>query len=194
MIKLKFGCDMDGTTFEQMGAFLPYYKKFNPNVNSIDDLIYYDPEKLGFPMKDFYEMLKSFEHTKDFLNMKPLPGAIESVNKFYDIGGKVYYITARNSYKGIYQDSLDSLEKNKAKFEKLFLAYPKLDLIQKKGIVAMAEDRPEEIYELSKNGICCICVNRPYNKEVKENDFIKRCEANQIFECFMDNYSKILLT
>jgi hypothetical protein len=193
MSKIKFGCDMDGTTFEQIGAFLPHYKKFNPNIKSINDVIYYNPENLGFPMEEFQQMLKDFEHTKEFLNMSPLPGAIESVNKFYDIGGKVYYITARDSYKGIYQDSLNSLKNNGAIFEKLFLECPKLNRIQKEGIVAMAEDRPGELYELSKNGIYCICVDRSYNKEVKENDFIKRCEANQIFECFMDNYGKILL-
>lgn len=193
MSKIKFGCDMDGTTFEQIGAFLPYYKKFNPNIKSVNDVIYYNPEKLGFPMKDFYQMLRDFEHTKEFLNMNPLPGAIESVNKFYDIGGKVYYLTARNSYKRVYEDSLNSLKNNGAKFEKLFLECPKLDRIRKIGIVAMAEDRPEEIYELSENGIYCICVNRPYNKEVEENGFVKKCEASEIYECFMDNYSKILL-
>ena len=193
----RIGCDLDGVIFEQMDLFLPYYQRFNCEIKSKENITDYDPEKLGFPLEEFQKMLISLEGNGDYQGMEPIPGAIESVNKFYEkLEAEIYYITARGSCldlsgkESVMNDSRFSLNKYNAKFHELYHSSPKLNKIKELKIGVMIEDNPEEIKLLSENDICCICVNRPYNTEIKENKFIKKCNANEIFDCFINNYSK----
>ena len=178
---------------------LPYYKIYNPLIKEKEGITDYSTEKLGMPFSSFKEILIYLEKNGLYKKMEFIPGASESANKFSEkLGAEVYFITARGYYldssdrNNVLLDSWNSLTKQKVNFVGLYHSSPKLEKIQELKINIMIEDNPKEINELSQNEIYCICVNRPYNTEIKENKFIKRCNPNQIYECVMDNYSKLL--
>jgi hypothetical protein len=163
--------DIDGTIGDSGPDFLKYAQRIDPRVKRLTS---YDLMQFGVSRKIMKEFLNSEEYAEDIKNLRPIVGAIEGINELYDLGYIINFLTARNAYNGIKEDTLAWLEKQGVRHNDLIFDEEKLLIIGENSKNPMIEDSPYEIGSLSGHGVPCICVKRDYNPTVEDSKLVKR--------------------
>lgn len=184
MGKIRISSDVDGVILDQGKLLLPYLNKANKNIKSVQDIVKYNLLSYGMTPEDIEKMFNDFEFTGQFLTMDAVPDSIEIIKSLSNQGYLLDIITARTHYELVGFDTEFNLrrvglEKGKD-YQELFCDPEKLKRMRKQKSVFMIEDCPDNIYDLSTNGIYCACIAQPWNKEVKDNSLVKRLSWPEI--------------
>jgi len=160
------GIDIDGVVADFGNTILRYMKQINPKAE-LNDIIEYGFDNMGINAKELHTILKNFEHTKEYLSMRVIPHAVEVTRKLFK-NNEIYFISARDQYKGVVDDTFTWLRNNHFQSDGLICGQrDKYPIVKKLGIDLVIEDNPDQIIELSKKGIECICFDQPWNQNLK---------------------------
>jgi len=174
---MNIGIDIDGTVANLYESLIPYVRERKKNPK-LKDITTYNMKGWNLEGNKLTEILKGFEHTGEYLTLKPYKNSIKVVNELYE-NNKIYFLTARDQYQGVSWDTLYWLFSNGFKLDGMFTKLrTKHNKIKELEIDLLIEDNPNEIdFEANYCGLNCIIYDQPWNQEIKENDLIKRCKS-----------------
>lgn len=171
---MKIGIDIDDT--------IAY-----TNEKLIDAAFKYDKECLsgkGFRDKNAYKFIEMFYWKKDnvqmflnyirgtnfFLELGCIPGSLEYINKLYDEGFEIYFITNRtNKYPKVLENTKKWLNQKGYKYNKLFMrCNDKGELCKDLGVDLFIDNTYEHIESALSYGVDAILFETVYNKDVDE--------------------------
>jgi 5'(3')-deoxyribonucleotidase len=177
---MKIGIDIDDTI-----AFT--------NEKLIEAAFNYDKENLsgkGFKDKGAYKFVDMFYWTKDnvqsffnyirgtnfFLTLDMIPGSLYYINKLYDEGNEIYFITFRtNKYPKVLENTKIWLNEKGYKYNKLFMrCEDKGALCKEFGIDVFIDNTYEHIESALSYGIDAILFDTVYNQDI---DDVKRMNS-----------------
>lgn len=174
--------DIDDTVADGMSVFLPTQNKhFKKNV-TIDQLHGEMHELYGVTKE---ELLQYFvDAGPDVLPLlKPLPGAVELVNKLYDEGHQIYFITARPEFNAK-EITIDWLDKYGFKYDELYFDGYKIQHCIDLGVDVIIDDFIKIIERAHNAGINSIFVDGEKNSKVKTPKGVLRAKNSQeIYDC-----------
>ena len=187
---MRIGCDIDGVVADAVPVILKYISEKNPQITKKEDLTSYEVFYETFRPEEMGNLFRNFEQTGEFKMMEPIEGAVEGIRYLNSLGYSIDFITARDYYDSIHQETLNWLKNNGFEFDgELFCQRDKLKIIRERGIELMIDDSPFNIGNLSKHGINCICVDQPWNTWTPETKLIKRCRNwKEIGEYIVKNF------
>lgn len=157
----------------------------------LEQAIYYDKEFVegrGFRNKEAHKFNEKFywrtenvnaffdyiADSKMFLDIAPRPDSIEYINKLYDEGHKIIFITRRNKKGSSKGCTKKWLKQNGFKFHKLILdAVDKGEICAKQKIDLFIDDSAVHIYEALEYNIDTFLIDTPRNKKEKNLPRIK---------------------
>lgn len=182
---MKIGIDIDDT--------IAY-----TNERLIEEAIKYDKECLngrGFQDKDAYKFTEMFYWNKDnvqsffnyvrgssfFLELDVIPGALEYINKLYDEGFEIYFMTFRTNKNPLVLDMTKRWLKDKGfKYHKLFMRSDDKGVLCKQNEVSIFIDNTYEHYEAALScGIDAILFDTIYNRDI--DDVKRMCSWEEIY-------------
>ena len=177
---MKIGIDIDDT--------IAY-----TNEKLIEVAVKYDKEFLngkGFQNKDAYKFTEMFYWNKDnvqsffnyvrgtdfFLKLDEIPGSIEYINKLYDEGYEIYFMTFRTNKNPLVHKMTKEWLSNKGyKYHKLFMRSEDKGILCKENEVSIFIDNTYEHYESALSlGIDAILFDTIYNRDI---DDVKRMSS-----------------
>ena len=157
------------------------------NEKLIETAIRYDNEVLGgrgFRDKDAYKFVEMFYWDKTnvnnfftyvrksnfFLELDVIDGALEYLNKLFDEGNEIYFITYRSGKdKIVYEMTRDWLSNKGFKYNKLFMDGSNKGMICKNNQIDLFIDNSyEHIESANMYGIPSILFNTIYNKDIPD--------------------------
>mgnify|MGYP003316938722 CR=1 FL=1 len=169
---MKIGIDIDDT--------IAY-----TNERLIEEAVKYDKEFLkgrGFKDKNAYKFVEMFYWSKDnvqsffnyvrgtsfFLELEPIPGSKEYINKLYDEGYEIYFITFRtNKNPLVLKMTKEWLKNNGYKYHKLFMRSDDKGVVCKENEVRVFIDNTyEHIVAAEACGVDTILFDTIYNKDI----------------------------
>jgi uncharacterized HAD superfamily protein len=154
------------------------------NEKLVEEAIKYDRERVkgkGFKDPDAYSFmemfywnvvdvdtfLKTFRAGNSFLELDAKEGAQEVINKLYDEGNEIYFITRRNNSFKMKHMTKKWLKKNGFKYNKVFF------YIKDKGkfgsdleLDYFIDNDEKNVYEALEYGIKSYLMDTKYNKDV----------------------------
>ena len=173
-MKKHIGIDIDGTVADMLNTLKPYIFRINTRAK-MKDIKDYALTGVGLNSEIMDNIFKSFRYKGDYLRMKPIRGSIKAIRELKDLGYKITFLSARDQYDAVFQETHDWLVKHKYKFDGvLCFQRNKIEPINEFKIDLLIDDNPNEIKEVSEKGIECLLFDQPWNKEIKETDKIKR--------------------
>lgn len=111
---------------------------------------------------------------KLFTDLDPINGAAESINKLYDAGHTIIFITARP------ETANDStkywLNKYGFKYHKLFHSATKTELCSDLGIQVFVDDHPTIVETMNEINVQAVFVDCSKNKDIETHESIHRAE------------------
>jgi dimeric dUTPase (all-alpha-NTP-PPase superfamily) len=130
---------------------------------------------------DMLESLKeTFYREGGFLNLEPIPGAVEGLKELRSYGWKIVLITARPywQYSRIYADTVCWFKKYGIEYDLLLFNKDKAEAIYEFIFPAkpafLVEDREKHVIEVAELGVKVLLVSYPYNEGVAEGELVKR--------------------
>lgn len=173
---MKIGCDIDGVVADIGKAVLPYLKKLKPGTG-LGDLTEYSFEKFGMTEDMTKAMFANFRETGEYKTMEMIRGARwGTYETIYEQGNDLYFITARDYYKELEEETWDWLLEKELSFDGVVSGVKdKYPVARDMDVDILIDDSPEIIESVSKRGLNTIVFDQPWNQEVKENKRIKRC-------------------
>lgn len=151
---MKIGIDIDDTICKTSYVTEKIQNKiYNYDFSKLDKISQYE-----FTVK--YE-----EEIYDYLPLEN--NAKEVINKLFDEGNEIYFITARCSkfIKNIERRTLDYLDKNKIKYNKIYFGKSKkVDVYEKLKLDVMLDDDYDVYKIITENGHNAIMYNGILNK------------------------------
>lgn len=152
---MKIGIDIDDTTCKTSYVTEKIYNKiYNSDFKKLDKISQYE-----FTIK----------HEKEIFDYIPLEDdAKEIINKLYDLGNEIYFITARCSkmVKNIEQRTLDYLNKNDIKYNEIYFGKSKKVDVYKKLKLDIMLDDDYDVYKLiTENGYKAVIYTGILNKD-----------------------------
>lgn len=153
------------------------------NSSLLELAIRYDKEKLGgkgFKNKDAYSLKELFYWTdadvSDFMQtirdgnlfneVSPVRDSVLYINKLYDLGYKIYFITRRKNTAHMLKVTMKWLEKYGFKYHKLILGMSEKGRICKSELVDLFIDNDiKHVKEVLDQGIDAILMGDNYNKD-----------------------------
>ena len=190
---MKIGIDIDDT--------IAY-----TNEKLIEAAFKYDKECLcgrGFKDKNAYRFVDMFHWNKDnvqsffnyirgtnfFLTLDMIPNSLECINKMYDEGFEIYFITYRtNKYPKVLENTKKWLNDNGYKYNKLFMrCEDKGELCKELGVDVFIDNTYEHIDSALSYGIDAILFDTVCNQDI---DGIKRMKDwNDIYNYIKEVYN-----
>ena len=174
---MKIGIDIDDT--------IAY-----TNEKLIEAAVRYDKECLkgrGFRDKDAYKFVEMFYWNKDnvqsffnyvrgsnfFLELDVIPGALEYINKLYDEGNEIYFITYRTNKNPLVLEKTKKWLSDKGfKYHKLFMrSEDKGKVCKDIGVDVFIDNTYTHIEDALAYGIDSLLFNTIYNNDI---DYDKR--------------------
>ena len=165
---MRIGIDMDDTITDSWECLIPHYSK-----------IFNIPEKKLHTGKPYYEAVKHLVTVEEFFYIMGIiydkviphvhlkPHVKETIDKLYEAGHEVYFITARGKgHTNPYNDSKEFLDRHKIKYEKLIVnCSHKDEMCQELGIQLFIDDSYRHCQETHAKGIDVLMPTTYYNKE-----------------------------
>ena len=142
-----------------------------------------DPDAYSF-MEMFYwnvvdvdTFLKTFRSGNYFLELDPVAGAVEYINKLYDEGNEIFFITRRQNKLKMKMMTKKWLKKNGFKYNKIFF------YIKDKGkfgsdleLDYFIDNDEKNVYDALEYGIKAYLMETKYNKDIEDVDRVKSWE------------------
>ncbi len=170
---MKIGIDIDDTVA-------------NTDERIIQEALKYDKESVkgrGFKDKDAYTFMEKFywnvmdvdgfmkiiRKGKFFSELNPIEDAVMYVNKLYDDGNEIYFITRRKNDFITKMKTNKWLKKTGFKFHKLIMGgIDKGTMCKDLGIDVFVDNDEKNVRAASKNGINSILKGTLYTSDVKD--------------------------
>lgn len=184
----KIGIDIDDTVINTIDIIdkeaLYFDKNFVQNRGYKDKNKYEFNERFYWDSETKRAFFKYFRQNKKYLEATPKEDAVYYLNKLYDEGYKIYFITRRSA-----DADFDVLELTKKdlttkgfKYTDVYIGVSKKgQKCQELGIDIFIDDSLEQILDVESYGIKTILIDNWYNK-----DYQKEKYSN-----FKDIYNKI---
>ena len=156
------------------------------NDRLIEEAIKYDREFLkgkGFKNKKAYSFMEMFywsvldvdsflnyiRSSKFFLEVLPIENSALYINKLYDEGNKIIFITRRENTFKVKSMTKKWLKKNGFKYNKLILGAKKKGVVcETEGVSFFVDNDIKNVYEVLECGIDCVLMSDGYNKDEEE--------------------------
>lgn len=169
-------CDIDGTVGDLGKAIMPYINKLHPNAK-VEDITNYGLEDF-LTKKQIENMFRDFKQSKSNLNMQVIQGSIWASHEIRNMGNKLYFITARNQYPEITEETMRWLTDNKYSFDGVATRQTdKYPICKELGVDLVIDDNPKIIEDMSSAGIPSLLFDQPWNQEVEEWAYVKRVKS-----------------
>ena len=154
------------------------------NSSLLEVAIRIDKEQLegkGFKNKDAYSLKELFYWTDQdvskfmetirdgnlFTEVSPVKDSVLYINKLYDLGYKIYFITRRKNTAHMLKVTMKWLEKYEFKYHKLIMGMSEKGAICKSELVDLFIDNDiKHVKEVMDQGIDAILMGDNYNKDV----------------------------
>ena len=164
MIKIKLGIDIDEVVCKLMDSMLPLVNYENDTVYDEEDITEYNLQVVG--IKEPGKLLKKYKNM--FKTAKAVDGADRFINRLYKDGHKIILISKRDSYDGIYADTIQWFKKKGIPFDKMLLYQKnKVNKAHMEKIDIFIDDKAETVEQMQKSGIDSYVFDRPWNKNYK---------------------------
>ncbi len=168
---MKIGIDIDDTITDSWECLIPYYSRLF-NISEIDLLKskpYYSAIQDKLTLEEYFEVMTPI-YDEVIPNVNLLPSVKETIDRLYDMGCQVYFITARGrGHSDAYKDSKDFLDKYHIKYEKIITGMEsKTSPCMDEKIDLFIDDSFRHCTEVSKLGIDVLMHETKYNKEYTE--------------------------
>lgn len=178
---MKIGIDIDDTVA-------------NTDDRIIQEALKYDKEVVkgrGFKNKDAYTFMEKFywnvmdvdgfmkviRKGKFFSELEPVKDAVTYVNKLYDEGNEIFFITRRKNNLKTKMMTKKWLKKNGFKFNKLIMGgEDKGTMCNEFGIEVFIDNDEKNVRKTSKHGIESILKSTMYTSDVKDLNKIEEWE------------------
>lgn len=196
--KPKIAIDIDDTLSSFIAEFLKWYNiKLGTSYDFNDFKDYYWPNWMDVTEKEAVKSVHDFFETEEFKNLPVLDGAkewVEQMSEKYEL----YIVTARQTI--VERITRDWLDKNFAdKFKEVVFGNHyalngvrgpgKGELCEKLGCEVLIDDNFYHLESLEKHGIKAVLLDRPWNKEIKDSEYVKRAynwdEASKYLEEYL---------
>ena len=149
------------------------------------------------------EESKSYANLLFFLKMShaknytPLEGVVEVLNKWFDEGIEVVFVSSRMGYKSFHKATVEWLENNGVKYSEIILdCNNKAEYGRRNNFDMIIDDTLKNCTDCMKMGITPIWIRNKYNKSVKDypDDILQVSNWQQIDEIVQDKLCKMGLT
>ncbi len=172
---LKIGIDIDGVLTDEGpdhdNIWLQKMNNyFDKQIKKVEDT-YQLAEAYGLQNEELNAFLED-ELANIYREARPAIDACETLKELKAKNAELILITARN--KEFKELTLNWLNEHDFPFDELHHNKDKAPLAVKKGIELFIEDNQSNALEISQNQIPVLVVNKYHNKNLKENNKIKR--------------------
>ena len=178
---MRIGIDIDDTvskTNEKLiEVALDYDKKRvkgkgfrDPNAYSFMEMFYWN-------VMDVDTFMKTFRAGNYFLELDPIEGAQEYINRLYNKGHEIYFITRRQNKIRMKMMTKKWLKKNGFKYNKVFFhVRDKGKFGAELGLDYFIDNEETNVYAAQEYGIKSFLMSTNYNKKVKDLDRVNSWE------------------
>lgn len=169
---MKIGIDIDDTITDTWKTLIPIYSKvFNKDLNLLSKSApYYQSIKdLNITVDEYFNIMKPY-YKDNILNVPLKPYAKETINKLYDDGYTIIFITARGKmYDNPYEITKEYLDTSGIKYHKLITgAEKKEEVCIKENISIFIDDSFKHCSAVATSGIKVLMPSTIYNKKYLE--------------------------
>ena len=180
---MKIGIDVDDTITDSWKCVIPYYsRKFNiPEETLHKSKPYYDAVKDKISFEEYYkQLLPIYDEVSPNVNI--LDHVKETIDKLYEMGHKVYFITSRGrDHTDPYGDTKVFLDRYHVKYDKIIThAFDKAKICKEEDIGLFIDDSYKHCRSVSELGIPVLMHETYYNKEYDE--FIHFDDWSYVYE------------
>lgn len=140
-------------------------------------------EMFYWSVLDVDAFLKYIRASKFFLEVEPIDGAVQYINKLYDEGNKIVFITRRENTFKVKSMTKKWLKKHGFKYNKLVLgAKKKGEVCEKEGVSFFVDNDIKNVYDVLNCGIDAILMADSYNKD--ENELVRVENWQELYKIF----------
>jgi 5'(3')-deoxyribonucleotidase len=183
------GLDLDETLAATMSGMLAYAHSIGElsHLSSLEQIKSHDASGLGshITTEEAISLWEGYgKSTPTPQSVDPIEGSIEWVRLLRERGKDISIVTARSDQESWKVDRTHRwirshfafLDESDIHFVNHFSqdARPKSVVCAEKGISLMVDDALENAYELCKNGIVCILLEKPWNRKDFEHPLLYR--------------------
>ena len=175
------GLDLDETLASTFIWFLEFAQNQGKllHIESVEQIRKHDASWLGnnITPEEIGKIWEGYgQYTLAPESVPPVPDALEGVRKIYELGKKIAIVTARSNKESWkverttrwVRSHFSFLDDSIIHFVNHFStdALPKSTICKEYGISLMIDDAMENAHELTKNGIACVLLEKPWNRHV----------------------------
>jgi len=170
---MRIGIDIDDTiskTNEKLiEEALQYDQKYLKGKGFKDKEAYSFMEMFYWNVIDVDNFMKYFRNGNSFLELEPLEDSVEVINKLYDEGNEIFFITRRKNKLKMKSMTKKWLKKQGFKYNKVFFEVSKKgDLAEKLGLDVFLDNDEKNVYDALESNIRAYLMDSKYNKEVPD--------------------------
>ncbi len=191
---MKIGIDIDDTITNTWDTLMPQFQKvFNRPISMLKkSKPYYESVKDLISLDEYYKAIAStyIEYTP---KVKVKNDAVKYINKLYDLGHTIYFVTARGygydeEYNNrTYKRTENFFKDNNIKYHKLIIsANNKGKICKDEGIDILIDDSIKHCTYAKENGIEPLLYETHYNKDDKM--FKHASSWKEIYELLKDRW------
>lgn len=173
---MRIGVDIDDTITNSWECLIPYYSKLFgiPETVLHTSPPYHNSVKHLITLDDYFKVLKPV-YDEVIPNVTLKDDVKETIDKLYEMGHKVYFITARGTdHTDPYKVSKDYLDKHGIKYEKIIVgSLDKVKVCKEEQIDLLIDDSRKHCLAVSQSGIETLLFETYYNKDCQELKHVK---------------------
>jgi len=178
---MRIGIDIDDTiskTNEKLiEVAIEYDKKKVKGKGFKDPDAYSFMEMFYWNVIDVDTFLKTFRSGNYFLELDPVEGAVEYINKLYEEGNEIYFVTRRQNTFKMKSMTKKWLKKNGFKYNKVFYHIKEKGRFGAElGLDYFIDNDEKNVYDAIEYGIKAYLMSTKYNKDVTDLKRVKSWE------------------
>lgn len=186
---MRIGVDIDDTITNTWEYLIPHYAKlFNIDEGRLlKSMPYYQAIKDKISLDEYYKVLIPI-HNKYTSEIPLKENVKEVIDKLYELGHTVYFITDRgNDDNDSYDLTKNYLDSHGIKYEKIYTrASNKASICLKENIKLYIDDSVKHCKNVKEKGIEVLMFDTKYNKEYQEFKHVH--SWNEIYEYIKDRW------
>ena len=180
---MKIGIDVDDTITNSWESLIPYYEKtFNvPRSILQKSKPYYESVKDLITIDEYFDAVLPI-YDEVIPNVDIRPHVKETIDKLYELGDKVYFITARGKgHTDPYKVTKDFLDKYHIRYEEIIInCGKKAEMCEALGIKLFIDDSYKHCLAARNKGIDVLMTRKYYNQEY--DDFPSFDDWDEVYE------------
>ena len=173
---MKIGIDIDDTIANSWDTFIPAYSKiFDISVDKLkESKPYYQAIQNKISLDEYFKKMSKI-HDDLTLDIPLKENVKETIDKLYELGHKVVFITARGkSHSDAYDITKKYLDNHQIKYEKLIVEASEKDKICKEEQINLfIDDSIKHCRSVALKGIEVLLFETNYNKNDKQFKHVK---------------------